>query len=85
MKRLKNVESKNEQQLVATIKDQGERQLEAIRDEGYRQLNAIGSHSATKKSHKIEFDNEENQEAKKLVDKVDSMSIENEHKWKRYI
>ena len=31
LKKLKNVESKNEQQLVA-IKNQGEKQLEAIRD-----------------------------------------------------
>ena len=35
LKRLKYIESKNEQQLVA-IKDQGERQLEAIRDHGER-------------------------------------------------
>ena len=36
MKRLKNMEGKNEQQLVA-IRDQVERQLEAIKDQGERQ------------------------------------------------
>ena len=61
LKRLKNIESKNEEQLVA-IKDQEGRQLEAIRDEGEKQLDAIGSYS-TNKSQKITFFNEENKKA----------------------
>ena len=64
LKRLKNIEGKNKQQLVA-IKNQGERQLEAIRDQREKQLHAISSYSAANKSHTIEFDNEKNQEAKK--------------------
>ena len=68
MKKLKNVESKNEQQLVA-IKDQGERQLETI-----------SSYGATNKSQKIKFDNEKNQEAKELVDEVNKISRENKYK-----
>ena len=68
MKRLKNIESKNEEQLVA-IKDQEGRQLEAIRDEGEKQLDSIGSYS-TNKSQKITFYNEENKKAQKLVDKI---------------
>ena len=51
--KIENVESKNEQQLVA-IKDQGERQLEAI-----------SSYGATSKSQKIEFNNEKNKKQKK--------------------
>ena len=47
LKRLKNIESNNEQQLVA-IKNQGGRQLEAIRDEGEKQLDAIGKYSTNK-------------------------------------
>ena len=53
LKRFKNIESKNEQKLVA-IKDQGGRQLEAIRDEGEKQLDAIGKYS-TNKSQKQFF------------------------------
>ena len=56
LKRLKNIEGKNEQQ------------LEAIKDQGERQLEAITSCDATNKSQKIEFDNEKNQQAKELVD-----------------
>ena len=59
------------------IKNQGERQLEAIRDQEEKQLNAISSDSATNKSHKIEFCNEINQEAKELVNEVNEISREN--------
>ena len=79
MKRLKNVESKNDQQLEA-IKDQGEKQLETIIDQRERQLDSISSNGATNKSQKIEFDNEKNQEAKELVDEVDKISRENKYK-----
>ena len=68
MKKLKNVESKNEQQLVA-IKDQGERQLEAI-----------GTYGATSRSQKLEFDNEKNQEAKELFEEVNKISREDKYK-----
>ena len=58
LKRLKNIEGKNEQQ------------LEAIIDQGERQLYAISSYSATSKPHRIEFGNKNNQEARKLVDEI---------------
>ena len=47
LKRLKNIESKNKQQLVA-IKDQRGTQLEAIKDEGEKQLDAIDKYSTNK-------------------------------------
>ena len=81
-RKTKNVESKNKQQLV-TIKNQGERQLQAIRDQGEKQLHAVSSYSATSKSHKIEFNNEKNQEEKKLFDEVDKIS--RKHKNKKFI
>ena len=68
LKRLKNIEGKNEQQLEAT-KDQGERQLEAL--SGY---------DATNKSQNIEFDIEKNQEAKELVDEIKEISRNNKNK-----
>ena len=68
MKRLKNIESKNEQQ------------LEAIKDQGERQLEAITSYGATNNSQKIEFDSERNQEAKELVDEVKEISRKNKNK-----
>ena len=40
LKRLKNIEDKNKDQLDA-IKDQGEMQLDAIKDQGEKQLDAI--------------------------------------------
>ena len=76
---MKNIEGKNEQQLTA-IKNQGERQVEAIRYQGEKQLDAMSSYSATIKSHKIESDNEKNQEAKKLVNYVEEISTENKSK-----
>ena len=79
MKRLKNIEGKNKDQLDA-IKDQGERQLETIRDQGERQLDAISSYGATNKLQKIEFDNEKNQKAKELVDEVNKIRRENKYK-----
>ena len=68
MKKLKNVESKNEQQLVA-IKDQRERQLEAI-----------STYGPTNRSQKIEFYNEKNQEAKELFEEVNKISREDKYK-----
>ena len=40
LKRLKNIEGKNEDQLDA-IRDQGEKQLDAIKNQGEKQLDAI--------------------------------------------
>ena len=57
MKRLKNIEGKNEQQ------------LEAIKDQGERQLEEINSYVATSKSQKIEFDSEKNQKAKEEINR----------------
>ena len=73
LKRLRNIEGKNEQQLLA-IRDQGEIQLEAIKDQGERQLEAISIYDATNKLQKIEFDSNKNQEAKNIVDEVEEMS-----------
>ena len=56
MKRLKNIESKSEQQ------------LEAIKDQGERQLDAINNYNATNKPHRIKFSYKNNQEARKLAD-----------------
>ena len=71
MKRLKNVESKNE------------RQLEATKDQGERQLDAISTYGATNKLQKIKFDNKKNQEAIEIVDEVNKISREN--KYKKYV
>ena len=57
LKRLKNIENKNEQQ------------LEAIRNEGEKQLNATGKYS-TSRSQKIGFYNKEDEKAVKLVEKI---------------
>ena len=73
LKRLRNIEGKNEQQLLV-IRDQGEIQLEAIKDQGERQLEAISNYDATNKLQKIEFDSNKNQEAKNIVDEVEEMS-----------
>ena len=73
LKRLRNIEGKNEQQLLV-IRDQGEIQLEAIKDQGERQLEAISNYDATNKLRKIEFDSNKNQEAKSIVDEVEEMS-----------
>ena len=73
LKRLKNVEGKNEQQLVP-IRDHGERQLEAIRDPGERQLDAIRSSAITNKSQKIELKNEKNQKAKEMIGDANEIS-----------
>ena len=68
LKRLNNIESKNEQQ------------LEAIKDQEKRQLEAISSYGTTSKSQKIEFDSEKNQEAKELVDEVKQVNRKNNYK-----
>ena len=73
LKRLRNIEGKNEQQLLV-IRDQGEIQLEAIKDQGERQLEAISNYDATNKLQKIEFDSNKNQEAKNIDDEVEEMS-----------
>ena len=68
LKRLENIEGKNEQQ------------LEVIKDQGERQLEAFSSYDATNKSQKIEFGNEKNQEAKELADEVKEISLKNKNK-----
>ena len=68
MKRLKNIESKNVQQ------------LEAIKDQGERQLEAISSYGETNKSEKAEFDSEKDQGAKELVDEIKEISRKNKYK-----
>ena len=62
MKRLKNIEGKNEQQLEA-IRDQGDRQMEAVKD-----------FSASSKQKEIKFGDGESQESKILryeIKKID--------------
>ena len=68
LKRLENIEGKNEQQ------------LEVIKDQGERQLEAFSSYDAKNKSQKIEFGNEKNQEAKELADEVKEISLKNKNK-----
>ena len=58
LKKLKNIEGKNEQQLEA-IRNQGERQLEAIRD-----------FSVTSSPKEIKFSGEENEEQKALINEI---------------
>ena len=65
LKRFKNVEGKNEQQLE-TIKDQGEIQLEPIRNS-----------AITNETQKIEFNNKKNQNSKEIVDEVNKISKKN--------
>ena len=65
LKRLKNIEDKNKQQLEA-IRDQGDRQLEAVRD-----------FSASSKQKEIKFGDEECQESKILrheIKKIDRIN-----------
>ena len=62
LKRLKNIEGKNKQQ------------LEAIKDQGEKQLEANSSYGATNKSQKLEFDSEKNEKAKELVHEVKERS-----------
>ena len=71
MKRLKNVEGKNEQQLEA-IKDQGENQLDAIKNYG----------SKKESFKKLEFPDEKQQEINKLVDELRQINkkLENDKK-----
>ena len=65
MKRLKNIESKNEQQLE-TIKDQGEKQLDPIKD-----------YCAKKKT---EFPDEKNQSIIELINKIKKASKKVDYK-----
>ena len=65
LKKLKNIEGKNEQHLVA------------IRDQRERQLEAISNYGATSKSQKIKFDGGKNKKAKELVDEVGEISRKN--------
>ena len=63
LKRLKNVECKNEQQ------------LEAIKDQGERQLNVIKKYCAKKESFKkLEFSSEEDQKRNEVVDMLNKIS-----------
>ena len=68
MKRLKNIEGKNEQQLEA-IRDQGDRQLEAIKD-----------FSAPSKQKEITFGDEESQESKMLRYEIKKIDRRNRNK-----
>ena len=67
LKRLKNIEGKNEQQ------------LEAIRDEGEKQLDAIGKYDVNR-SQRIRFSNEEDKKAVELVGKIDKIIQLNRNK-----
>ena len=66
LKRLKDIESKNKDQLDA-IKDQGEKQLDAIKDQGRKQLDAIEKQKENKQKT-IEKD-----EIVYLEDKIDKL------------
>ena len=65
MKRLKNIESKNEQQ------------LEAIKDEGEKQLDPIKDYCAKKKT---EFPDEKNQSIIELINKIKKASKKVDYK-----
>ena len=65
MKKLKNIERKNEQQLVA-IKDQGENQLDAIKNYGAKKELLKG----------LEFLNEKQQEKEKLSIELRKIKME---------
>ena len=54
------------------IKDKGERKLEAIRDKGENQLDAIGKCS-TNTPQKIGFYYKQDEEAKKLIEKINKI------------
>ena len=58
MKRLKNIEGKNEQQLEA-IRNQGEMQLETIRD-----------FNVTNRPKEIKFSGEKNEEQEALINEI---------------
>ena len=68
MKKLKNIECKNEQQLEA-IRDQVDRQLEAIKD-----------FSASSKQKEIKFGDEESQESKILKCEIKKIDRGNRNK-----
>ena len=68
MKRLKNIEGKNEKQLEA-IRNQGERQLEAIRD-----------FSVTKRPEEIKFCGEKDEEQEALINEVKKIDRKNSSK-----
>ena len=63
LKRLKDIEGKNEEQLTA-IKDQGKRQLRLVEDHGKRQLDEIKNNRTDSRLKKISLLSELNQAAK---------------------
>ena len=67
LKRLENIEGKNEQQ------------LEAIRDQGEKQLDLIGKIN-TEKTEKIRFYDKENKNGVELVNKINKVIGENRNK-----
>ena len=68
LKRLKNVENKNEQQ------------LELIKNQGEKQLNLINKSNLEKGSRKLEIQSSLNSEAKRLVDEINKKIKDNEDK-----
>ena len=70
LKRLKNIEGKNEQQLDL-IRDQGYKQLDLIKDQSNKQLNLIGKINS-EKIKPIEFYDKKNKEAVDLAKKINN-------------
>ena len=68
MKRLKNIEGKNEQE------------LEAIRNKGERQLEAIRNFSVTSRPKEIKFSGEKNEEQEALINEIKKMDRKNSSK-----
>ena len=68
MKRLKNIEGKNEQQ------------LELIKNQGEKQLNLINKNNSEKESKQLEIQSYLNLEAKVLMDEINKEIKDNEDK-----
>ena len=68
LKKFKNIENKNEQQLDLT-RDQGDKQLDLIKDQSNNQLNLVGKVSS-EKIKPIEFYGKKNKEAVSLAKKM---------------
>ena len=80
MKRLKNIEGKNGQQ------------LELIKNQGEKQLNLINKSNLEKESKQLEIEIYLDPEAKRLIDEInkeikdneDKLKLEDQLKWKDY-
>ena len=68
MKRLKNIEGKNEQQ------------LELIKNKGEKQLNLVNKNNLEKESKQLEIQSYLNPEAKRLMDEINKEIKDNEDK-----